>query len=196
MPLCPWVFCGGQCREPGLVGILWGRGAGGLWSVSRSSGVRPRVPGPVSIAGRAGAPVRTGSGGPEGGRGGALGWMPIPGSRGGLPATLAGSGEAATRVVANCDRRPPVSAAVRAPWPSTSPTAATRRPTRRPSPPPWHATCPSAPTAAPAGPMPTPTSAPTWPHDPPRRLLDWPPPGPHANKPPRPPRLHPHRLTE
>ncbi len=33
-------------------------------------------------------------------------------------------------------------------------------------------------------------------HDPPRRLLDRPPPGPHANKPPRPPRLHPHRLTE
>ena len=33
-------------------------------------------------------------------------------------------------------------------------------------------------------------------HDPPRRLLDRPPPGPHADKPPRPPRLHPRRLTE
>ena len=33
-------------------------------------------------------------------------------------------------------------------------------------------------------------------HDPDGRLLDRPPPGPHTIKPPRPPRLHPHRLTE
>ena len=33
-------------------------------------------------------------------------------------------------------------------------------------------------------------------HDPDGRLLDRPPPGPHKIKPPRPTRLHPHRLTE
>jgi hypothetical protein len=25
MPFCPWVSCGRYSREPGLVGILWGR---------------------------------------------------------------------------------------------------------------------------------------------------------------------------
>jgi hypothetical protein len=27
VPSCPWVFCGGQRRDPGLVGILWGQTA-------------------------------------------------------------------------------------------------------------------------------------------------------------------------
>jgi hypothetical protein len=40
------------------------------------------------------------------------------------------------------------------------------------------------------------TSPPPRQHDPPRCLLDRLPPGPHANKPPRPPRPHPYRLTE
>jgi hypothetical protein len=27
MPFCPWVFCGADATEPGVVGILWGRDA-------------------------------------------------------------------------------------------------------------------------------------------------------------------------
>jgi hypothetical protein len=41
VPYCPWAFCGGRRRGPGLLGILWGRGLRRMRRLRKSQGGAP-----------------------------------------------------------------------------------------------------------------------------------------------------------